>query len=179
MTKKIRKRHYKGFTLAELLISSAIFIVVSGVILTALFSAFRLSKKSDTLLTIRQNGDAVMTQIVRGIKYARFLNDPETCVTPVTTDSITITSATDQGETTYSCPNDVDSSIASNGASLIDENQVQVITCTFTCTQTYYYSQPTIRVTFSLGTPTTDSGFTEGQSGVDFQTSVTMRNYTK
>ena len=67
MTKKIRKRHYKGFTLAELLISSAIFIVVSGVILTALFSAFRLSKKSDTLLTIRQNGDAVMTQIVRRI----------------------------------------------------------------------------------------------------------------
>ncbi len=180
MAKRIKQKTEKGFTLAELLISSAIFVTVSGIILTALFSAFRLSKKSDTFLISRQNGDAAMTQMVRAIKYAKTLDDPISCVIPVSSaNQITISSSSDGGQTTYTCPNDDSNTIASNGAALLNETAVTVYSCSFSCSQTYANSPPTITIAFTIGNVATGSAFSEGSSSVPFQTSVTMRNYTR
>jgi len=169
----------KGFTLAELLLSSAIFITVSVVIVTALFIALRLSKKSDVLVVAKQNGDAAMSQMVRGIKYASSLDDPDSCVAPVITSQITVTSSSDNGQTTFSCPTDESNMIASNGASLMDIAGVYISTCSFSCTQSSINSPPTITIAFTLGTVASGSGFIESSTTIPFETSVTMRNFIR
>lgn len=169
---QIAKGSKRGFTLVELLVSSAIFITIGTVIVTILSVSFKVSKKAELTLTLRSSGSAALTQMVNSIKYAKYLNDPADCTTPIDQDSITFTSAFDGGQTTLSCPNGNSPSIASNGASLVDTSAVTVGTCYFSCSQDTINEPPTITIHFDL-TTTADSLY------IPFQTAVTMRNYTR
>ncbi|MBI5123614.1 type II secretion system protein [Candidatus Roizmanbacteria bacterium] len=168
----------KGFTLVELLVAVGVFVTISNVVIGVLFSTLRASRKSEVLLNLKQNGDTALTQMVANIRYAKSLDDPISCVTPVTQMSITVTSSSDDGQTTYSCPMDPTFPIASNSAALIDTSSVLVRSCSFTCTQTADGNPPTITIQFILDAALS-AGFVETTGSIPFQTSVTMRNFSR
>lgn len=171
-------KHSAGFTLVELLVSSAIFITTSTIIVTVLFIAFRVNQRTEITLSVKNNGNNALSQMVNSIKYAKRLDNPVSCTTSPVVQQITFTSAFDNGQTTLSCGTGAASSIASNGASLINTNAVTVQSCTFTCRQTSINDAPTITIQFSL-TSKTYVGTSESQTVLPFQTAVTMRNFTR
>jgi prepilin-type N-terminal cleavage/methylation domain-containing protein len=167
-----------GFTLTELLVAIGIFSILGTVTVAILFLTLRTSKKSDVLISLNQTGNALISQVGRNIRYARSLDSPLSCVAPNTTQSITVTSSLDNGQTTYSCVAGGSSAIASNGASLTDISQVSVPTCSFTCTQRTLNDPPTINFSFTLESKN-PTGLLESSGSIPFQTSVTLRNYNR
>src|SRR5690349_5337298 len=90
----------KGFTLIELLISIALFTTITVIILSIMFIALRATKKSEVIIGIKQDGNYALSEMDRGIRFARTLDDPSDCTTPITQDSVSIT-GWDYGKTTY------------------------------------------------------------------------------
>jgi len=168
----------KGFTLIEILVAIGIFVTISTVVVGVLFSTLRTSRKSEVLLNLKQNGDTALVQMVANIRYAKSLDDPVSCVIPKTQPSITVTSSSDDGSTTYSCPADPTFPISSNSAALIDTSSVLVRSCSFSCTQTADGNPPTITIKFTLDSAVS-AGFVETTGSIPFQTSVTMRNFSR
>ena len=167
----------KGFTLIELLLAFGIISAIGTAILSILFITLRVSRKSDVLIGLKQSGNTVMSQVIKQIRYAKSLDSPGDCRTPIVGD-ITITSSLDNAQTTFSCaPVNSVNTIASNGASLVDVNAFAVTNCSFTCTQTTLNDPPTISLKFTL--TKASNGFVETTGSVPFQTSVTMRNFSQ
>lgn len=165
----------RGFSLVELLIAVAIMLIVGTIVTSVLFVALRTNRKSETTLLTKQNGEFALSQMTRAIRFAKQLDNPTSCITPVTQSSITITSFLDGGQTTFSCSG---STIASNGASLIDTTAVTASACSFVCSQTSSSQPPTITIQFTLNARTTSS-FVETTATAPFKTSVTMRNFVQ
>lgn len=164
-----------GFTLVELLLAFGIIAVIGTIVLSILFLTLRVSKKSDVLIGLKQSGNTAMSQIVKQIRYAKSLDSPTSCITPKIGD-ITITSSLDNAQTTFSC-SVPSATISSNSASLVDTSSVAVTNCSFTCTQTTLNDPPTIGIKFTLSNA--GSGPFETTGSVPFQTSVTMRNFSR
>lgn len=166
-----------GFTLIELLAVLAITGIVGTVIFGVLSSTFRGANKSDSISTIQQNGNLVMSQMTRMIRYASDLQSPATCYTgtssPVTSSSITILNA-DSYSTTFSCDTSA-GTIASNGATLLNPQAVTMTACTFSCTQLNTYDSPTISISFTLNKKNSNS-LAENNSPITFTSSVNLRN---
>lgn len=173
-----QKLKIPGFTLMEVLVSMGVFAIVSTIIITVLFTTFRTSKKSEVVINLKQNGDAAMSQMVREIMYAESLDDPPICTTPVVQDTITVTSSSDGGQTTYSCPTVASPVIASNGASLIDSSSIEASNCSFTCSQNSYNDPPTITIQYSL-INVDNNKLNDNEAMMDFRTSVSMRNFSR
>lgn len=174
---KISLKMRAGFTLVELLVVLAITGVAGTVILGALSSTFRGANKSDSISTIQQNGNFVMAQLSRTIRYAANLQSPTSCYTgssiPVTLSSITILNS-DNNQTTFAC--DLSSgSIASNGANLLNAQSVAMTACSFSCSQPTPYNAPTVTISFTLNKRNQNS-LVENNSPITFTTSVNMRN---
>lgn len=165
----------KGFTLVELLTVIGILTVIGSIAVGVITTTLRGTRKTDLLELGRQEGGSALSQMVNSIRFAESLNS--TCPSPPnpTPTSITITSLQDHAQTTYSCTG---TTIASNGASLLDTNSVvtKANSCSFVCTQPTLSDPPTITIQFTL-VPKTSTGFAETNFTLPFQTSVTMRNY--
>ena len=163
----------KGFTLMELLTVISILSVIGVICVSIITITFRTTKKTDLLNYARQNGDTALSEMVRSIRFAASLNAPATCNPTTTVSSISITSLLDNGQTTYSCGN---GTIASNSASLVDTNSLQVTSCSFTCSQPSTTVPPIITIQYALS-PKTTGNFAETNFTLPFQSSVTLRNY--
>lgn len=175
---KKRSNLSKGFTLIESLIALSILAVIGTVTISVLFMTLRAGKKSDVLIGLKQNGNTAISQIVKNIRYAKSLDSPSSCLTPVTVPRITLSSVVDNGQTSFTCTTGSLPTIASNGASLIDTNIATVVGCSFTCTQPTLNDPPTISIFFKLYSRNTTS-LVEAIGSIPFQTSVTMRNYSR
>jgi len=162
-----------GFTLLELLTVIGILSIIGTIVVSVITITLRTTKKADLLEAARQNGDNALTQMVKSIRYAQSINAPATCVPTTTTSSITITSLADYQQTTYSCANNT---IASNGASLIDNTSMSVSACSFVCTQATVDDPQTITIQYTL-IPKNPGSFAETNFTIPFQTSVTLRNF--
>ncbi|HSA84278.1 MAG TPA: prepilin-type N-terminal cleavage/methylation domain-containing protein [Patescibacteria group bacterium] len=169
-------KSFRGFSLIELLVASAIFITVSVIIISSLFVTFRLSRKTEVVRLLRQSGDSAMTQMVNQIRYAASLEDPVSCLgpSPTTQNFIVITSGTDYGITVLSCDA---STISSNSASLVDTSRIVVANCSFSCMQSSPNHPPTVTIRYDLY-PSSVADGAETQASTSFQSSVTMRNYS-
>lgn len=165
----------QGFTLIELLVVMSIFVIVGGLIISILFVTFRGSNKSESMSIVKQNGTFALSQMVKQIRYAKALSSPATCVPSATAPAITITSINDDGQTTFSCPNNLTSPLTSNSAALVDANAVAVTYCSFTCSQGNLSEPPRVTIQFTL-TSQNNGGLAEAQSSIPFQSSVIMRN---
>ncbi|HWY79696.1 MAG TPA: type II secretion system protein [Candidatus Sulfotelmatobacter sp.] len=163
----------KGFTLLELLTVIGILSVIGTIAVSVISITLRGAKKTDLLESARQNGDAALSQMVKGIRYASSLNSPAVCIPTASVSAITITSLTDYAQTTFSCTG---GSIASNSAPLLDTTSITVSSCFFTCSQATNNDPPTILIQFTLS-PKNSGSFTETKFQLPFQSSVTMRNY--
>lgn len=166
-----------GFTLVEMLAVTLIFISIGSIIVSILITSLRTSHKADTVSAVKENGNYTLTQVAKTLRDARALITPFPCVTPVVASTITVaTPANDQ--VTYTCTG---STIASNGASLLDTNVVSLQNCSFTCMQDYKSGLPIIAISFSLKQKST-STFAEqiaSLSAVPFQTSIVIRNINR
>ena len=164
-----------GFTLIELLVVMSIFAVIGVLIISILFITLRGSNKSESVSIVKQNGTFALSQMVKQIRYAKSLDNPLTCVPTSNTPTLTITSLADNGQTTFSCPTNLNSPITSNSAALVDASAVSVTSCSFTCTQSNISEPPRVTIQFTLNSQNT-SGLVETKSSIPFQTSVIMRN---
>lgn len=169
------QQRLRGYTLIELLTVIGILSVISSIVLSVVFMSLTGSKKSDTVETLRQNGDTALTQMVKAIRYAKSLDFPSSCTTPVTTSSIQISSLSDSGQTTYTCNG---TTIASNSASLLNTAVVKTQSCNFTCSQQSLGSAPTITIRYTL-VPVSGTSLVETKATLPFQSTVTMRNYSR
>jgi len=166
MTKK------NGFTLIEMMVVVGVLGIVAVVGSGAFFSILRGSTKTKTLQAVKQNGDYAMSVMERMIRSARSLISP-------TTDSI-VSSITiknpDGGETTFFCGG-TPATIASNGASLLS-NEVKVSDCNiFEVTRGQLETKPAVvKINFNLS-PTGTLNRPEEQAEVNFQTTISLRNY--
>ncbi len=182
----------RGYTLVELLAVITIIVVVGVIVAGILVSSLRGGSKSNVLDNVRQNGNYAITQMSKMILYAQNFNGVSADNTFYTTDCtqvipsspspaptpspkvysyIKITSF-DGGQTIFSCNG---STIASNGASLVDTATVSLVSCTFSCIQDNFGQAPTIGISFTLS-QNTGSAFAEKQATIPFNTSITIRN---
>jgi len=174
------KKTRGGYTLIEVLVSISVFTVICTIILSILSISFRGSKKSELLNNLKQNGNTALTQMVKTIRYAKSLDSPLSCTPAVTTSFIKITSLTDGGQTTYSCPAGNSTTITSSSAALsvplVDVTSVTVSACSFTCIQNNSHGFPSITINFTLNSKNANS-LVETTGSIPFNTSVSMRNY--
>lgn len=176
--KQRKLSQFSGFTLIELLAVIAITGVVGSMMFGILFSTLQGANKSESLGIIQQNGNSVLAQITRMVRYSTDIQSPASCYTaptptPVQLSSITILNG-DNYVTTFSCDLSA-GTIASNGADLLDPSDVKVTACSFSCTQLTPYDEPTMTVSFTLGKKNSNN-LVENNSSQQFQTSITLRN---
>lgn len=165
----------RGYTLIELLTVIGILSVIGVVVLSIIFISIRGTQKSDTLEVVRQNGDTALSQMVKNIRYAKSLDAPASCLPATTVSAITVTSLQDGARTTYACSN---ATISSNSASLLNTNAVETTSCSFVCTQSKASDPPTITIQYNLSAKGA-TNFTETRASIPFQSSVTMRNFSR
>lgn len=168
----------EGFTLMEALVVLTISMTVGVIVLSILFSSFRLTNKVNTLNTVRQNGNNAISQIAKMLRDAKKLDSPTSCISPISQTFVTFTSL-DEGQTRFEC-SDSPATISSNSASLLDTNTVALIpnSCWFICSQDNISDFPTISIRFSL-IQVSPPGVTlpvEKTATVPFGTSVVLRN---
>lgn len=170
-----------GFTLVELLAVIAIFGVIGGIAASILVTSLRISKKTDVIINVKQNGTYILDQTEKTLREARFLKNPFPCgpqSSPTQTQSLT-TMAFDGTQTVLSCNGDSDvppNTIANNGVSLLDTNSVKLNTCSFTCIQQSPSDYPVVTINFSLLNNTTSKLVEASTSAILFNTSVVLRN---
>lgn len=187
-----------GFTLIELMVVLMILITVGGILLSILISVLRSTVKTNSLNELRQIGTYTISQISKSLRDSKSFDGISAdgvayvpnCVsasplagTPSPTPSdykyIKFT-AFDNTEIIYSC---AATTIASNGASLLNTQAVNLTSCSFTCSQNTILDPPTIGINFSLvkNTPTGTilHERTASASAVPFQTSITIRNVNR
>ena len=184
------KFNQQGYTLIELLTVIVVVVIVGTIIAGILVSSLRGGSKSNVLNNVRENGNYAIVQMSKMIAYAQAFNgastdglvyssdctvaippSPSPTPSPVPYSYIKITSF-DGGQTIFSCAN---STIASNGASLIDTSSVVVSNCSFSCSQDNYGQLQTIGINFTLSQKST-ANLAEKNASVSFQTSVRIRN---
>jgi prepilin-type N-terminal cleavage/methylation domain-containing protein len=162
-----------GFTLIEMIVVVGILGIIAVVGSGTFFSILRGSTKTKTLQTVKQNGDYAISVMERMIRNARVLINP---TADSTVSSITIKNP-DGGTTTFSCGGNP-ATIASNGASLLS-NEVKVNDCNNIFNVSVGQpgiKPPVVKINFSLS-PVASLGRSEERAEVNFQTTVTLRNY--
>jgi prepilin-type N-terminal cleavage/methylation domain-containing protein len=188
-----------GYTLAELLAVVSIFVVISGVVAGIIFSTLRGSAKTKITTEVAQNGQYAVAQLNEIISDSRnviAINGTtfDDCTQLPANTSNTYPTATsspptptpvkpsvtlkrlDGGITILSCANNT---IASNGASLINNNVLRATSCTFSCAQVASdpYSIPIVRVSFSLSQLSATTLF-ENRATSSFNTAKSLRVYS-
>lgn len=183
----------KGFTIIELLAVMVVLVIISGIVLSIIFSSLRATKKTNILSSVKQNGSYVISQMEKAIRGAKKFGGVSTndtspitynvnCVqptavpgnptpTPIPYHALKITSF-DDSQTEFYCST---SGIFSNSNSLIDSSILKVDSCSFICNQSSSSESPTIDINFSLLQKTSNS-LAEEKASVSFKTSATMRN---
>ncbi|MEK7571380.1 MAG: prepilin-type N-terminal cleavage/methylation domain-containing protein [Patescibacteria group bacterium] len=166
-----------GFTLVEVLVAISIIAIIGVLIISVLTLSLRGSNKAEVSSVVKQQGNTVLTQIARKLRYAKTLDNPASCVPSTTVASLTITDVSNT-QTTYACTSGSITVLSANGVPLIDTNAVAMSNCSFVCSQQTLLDPPTVRIQFLLTAKST-SQLAETQSSLPFQTSITLRNYNR
>lgn len=178
----------KGYTLIELLAVMLIMITVGLIIATILVSSLRGSNKTNTVNTLRQNGNYAILQISKMLEFAQSFggvsSDGSTytssCTSPTTQYKYIKITSFDNGNTVFFCDvsnSKISSISASFNGSIVNPNDVNLSQCYFTCSRNISVP-PTIGINFTL-TQKGSSGLFEKKETINFQTSVIMRNLNK
>lgn len=179
-------KNSKGYTLIELLIVMVVMITVGLIVATILVSSLRGTNKTNTINTIRENGNYAQLQISKMLEFAQSFGgvspngNPGTyitnCLSPTTQYNFVKITSFDNGQTVFSC-NTSASIIASNGASLINSSDVSLSSCYFTCSRNVS-QPPIIGINFTLSQKSPNAIF-EKRASILFETSVILRNLNK
>lgn len=167
-----------GFSLIEILISIAIIITATTVVVAMLSSSFRGISKSNVSEEVRQNGNRAISQMSRTIQFAEsFLGASvdgvayKSCVGGAGTNYQFIKIRSGGGDVILSCNN-----LTIDGTSLIDTTRVKVVggSCSFKCTRGSDIDSPIIGITFQLSQKS--ATVPEKSQTIPFSTTVKVRN---
>lgn len=191
LSRLLKGRTHKGFTLLELTIVTSVFLVIGTIIVTLLNSTFRGNNKVRVSNDVAQNGNYALNIIsnllINSQKFESITSDATVstvCSPAITGEAITVRGF-DNGMTTLTCEDS--GTISSKSAALVDNapvvtsslldiSQVALVadSCSFTCTQSDEYSAPRIDVVFTLKNASADTA--ENTASSIFRTSISLRN---
>ena len=156
-----------------------------------LFSSLRATNKTNTITTVRQNGNYALSQITKMIKNAKSFEGVRVSPTPPPAPAPEFNSScSDTAAYNVLRITTFDSSLPEvificntgnllfNGVSLVDTSAVKVDSCSFKCFQSSPSDFPTIEVDFNLSQAAANPVF-EKKASIEFRTSVTMRNLNR
>lgn len=176
----------RGFTLIEVLIVMLVLVTVGSIILSIFVIALTGAAKTRNQQIVRENGNFAISQITRQIQYAKGFNYVQIgsdvsgtrlleCTEGADTEFSAVSVVSfDESDTIFACMNipDTDSmTIASQGASLINVNKVEVKECYFTCQQSTLAESPTIGVYMEL------APINSKTNPIIFDASIVPRNF--
>lgn len=180
-------RKSEGFTLVELLIVVILLGIIGSMIGSILFASLRGSSKTAVLQLVRQNGNYAISQMAKTMRNAKNFNgvkvnivdDYITDCTQSGTTQYKYVKVTDftNSPVTFSC---MSPSPSINGLPLINTASVTMDSCSFTCSQNSIVEPPNI--TFNLTLYQLGGGvtaFAEKNASLSFQTSISIRNFTR
>jgi len=163
-------KHLKGMSLLEILVVVSIFAVLGVITTRAVLLTLQGSKKSESLVRVRENLNFALGTVERQIRNADSVTE---CPNP---DANLITYADARGDaSTFSCVNigSDDGYIASASARLTSDT-VNVTTCSFVCAVGSSLNPPSVTITMEA----TDKSATGIQgSSVSTTTQIYLRNY--
>jgi len=158
-----------GFTLIELLVTISILTIMVVVGSNMFFTILGNAAKTKVLQRVKQNGDYAISSMSRLIRNAQSLDLGSSSTTQV------VLLSPDGYPTTFSCS---DQKIASNGADLIDTTVVKVTNCNIfsVAPGETDFSPDVVVINFTLEQAEVTSR-PEEKASLDFQTTVTLRNF--
>jgi len=176
-----------GFTLVEILVVVGILGIIAVVASTIFFTTIRSSSKTKTLTKVKENGDyalSVMERLIRDSEEVITNSDNQTCQAGMNKIKLLRLDGT---TVEFACVNKgtADGQIASNSARLTS-SEIKVDSCSFDCScpaaypncigegTKFYPKTVTIKFTLSQVAATVRP---EEQATVNFQTTVSTRNY--
>ena len=182
-----------GFTLIELLVVIVVLASIGSIVAGVVTFSLRGSNKANNIQNIRQNGNYVLSQMSKTIEYAKAFEGisdngtdfeifcdptaPNPTPTPSSDDFKYIKIKPFVGtDITYRCEGNT---ITQNGTSLIDTSTIEVSNCTFTCTYSRTSDVPIIGIKFDLQSSGSNVFVEKSNPPITFETSVTIRNYTR
>jgi prepilin-type N-terminal cleavage/methylation domain-containing protein len=186
----------KGYTIIELLAVMIILSAIGSVIVGVISSTLRGSNKTNSVNQIRQEGNNRLSGIAKMVEYARSFDgisaDGDVYKADCTSEPVGALTPTPEPERYYylkvtnftndqlifsctSLPAQDEQILASNSASLIDQQSLSVTDCYFTCTQNFLAQPPIIGIYFVLSKKNSTSAIDQ-ETSVPFEINISMRN---
>lgn len=159
----------RGLSLVEILVVVSIFAVLGVLVTRSVILTLQGSKKSESLVSVRENLDYAMNIIERQVRNANSVD----CVNSTATNLAYMDSEGDVSN--FSCIGlgNIDSYIASRSARLTSDN-VYISGCTFSCKAGTSTDQPYVDVNLKAQSSTITGA--QG-SAVTTATRIYLRNY--
>jgi len=160
----------KGFTLIEMLVVTAVFMLLGVLLVSSLFSILKSNTKAELMKEIRQSGGYALSVMSRIITNG-IITDADCSAA----NSSIVVKNPDGGETTFECGGDP-AYIASNSAQLTSTQQVKISSCSnvFQC-ETIGENVRKVTISFVL-IQQGSSPRPEDQAQQTFQKVIVVRN---
>ncbi len=167
------RRRINGYTLVELLVVVAILGTVGFIATQIFFTVLQSTAKADLTREVKQNGDYALSVMEKMIRNAISLDSVVNPCPFTNRNSLQITnSGNPLTTTTFSLSGN---QIASTGGMLTNA-KVRANNLFFTCTKTA--GKPDlIMISFTLTQANTSATRPEEKASINFQTTVSLRNY--
>jgi prepilin-type N-terminal cleavage/methylation domain-containing protein len=169
MKKKIKK-YINGFSVIELLVVITVFAVIGVLASRSIFLTLRSSKKSDSLVKVRENVNYSLSIIERQLRNSSTISS--TC-TGASSSSVSYTTA-EGVASSFSCVTPGASGYIASGSARLTSDEISVNACSFICNQPDINNPPTISVSVTAEesvSSSTEKGF------ITTQTEIVVRNY--
>lgn len=164
MNKQLQINH--GFSLVEILVVISIFAVIGILSTRSLFLTLRGAKKSDSLVSVRENINNALSVMERQIRNSEKITCPSsgTTLSYISLEGVS---------TSFSCTTGTSGYIASGSARLTSED-ISIISCSIDCSQSNLNVPPLITISITAEDNTSTS---VEKGSITTETKIVGRNY--
>lgn len=160
----------KGFSVIELLVVITVFAVVGVLASRSIFLTLRSSKKSDSLVRVRENVNYALSTIERQIRNSGSITS--TCTGAA---SASISYVSIEGiASTFTCVTPGATGYISSGSARLTSSDISITSCSFSCTQANINNPPVIQVTIAAEDAISTS---IEKASITTDTEIIVRNY--
>lgn len=165
------KFNNKGFSIIELLVVISIFAVV-GILSTAAVSlTLKSSRKSESLIKVRENVNYSLSVLERQIRNAQSID----CAT---SDSTKLSYVSSEGITSdFSCISTGTDNYIASSSSRLTSTDISITSCAFSCTQETVNNPPVIKVSISAEDAVTSGTSSAEKGSITTDIEIIARNY--
>lgn len=163
----MKTKNIKGLSLIEILIVISIFAVIGILSTRSIFLTLRGARKSESQVKVRENLNFALAVVERQIRNAEDVS----CTASTTLLTYT---ALEGGQSTFSCITAGSDRYLASGSGRLTSNEINITSCSVTCTQTSINKPPTVKITLTAEDNTTSS---VEKGSVSVTTEISPRNY--